>query len=113
MGPQETLESMLKTVTLVSLKVGEEAIDELLILSYDPGLYLAQVRVRGCLFRVIDQDGANLVFRSQMAAKKAFEGLNVIRAMLEHQSSYDEMIGLDCCEQTNRLQVPISLLFND
>ena len=33
--------------------------------------------------------------------------------VLEHQSSYDEMIGKDLRHQPNRLQVPISLLSNE
>jgi len=73
---------MLQTMTVERLRELGEQIDELLILSHDPSLYLAQVIVDGCRWRVTDRDGANLVFRSQMAAKKEFEGLNVKQAFL-------------------------------
>jgi len=104
---------MLQTRTIASLREHDEQIDELVLSSHDPGIYLVQVKIRGSCYRVIGPDGMNLVFRSQMAAKKMLEGLNVMKAVLEHQSSYDEMIGQDLRHQPNRLQVPISLLSNE
>jgi len=104
---------MLKTRTIASLREHDEQIDELVLMSHDPGIYLVQVKIRGSCYRVLGPDGVNLVFRSQMAARKTLEGLNVLRAVLEHQSSYDEMIGQDLRHQPNRLQVPISLFLND
>ena len=104
---------MLQTRTIASLRELEAPIDELVLLSHAPGIYLVQVKIGGCFFRVTGPDGMNLVFRSQMAAKKTLEGLKVLRAVLEHQSSYDQMIGQEVRHQPNRLQVPISLLLND
>lgn len=110
---EEAAVGRLQTTTIASLREHEGLIDELVLLSHDPGIYLVQVNIRGSFFRVVDHDGMNLVFRSQMAAKKALEGLNVFRAVLEHQSSYDEMIGQVRREQPNRLQVPISFSLDD
>ncbi len=113
MGGEEALPGRLQTTTITSLREQKGVIDQLVLLSHDPGIYLVQVKIRGSFYRVIDPEGANLVFRSQMAAKKALEGLNVVQAVLEHQSSYDEMIGQGRREQSNRLQVPIALFSND
>jgi hypothetical protein len=52
------------------------------------------------------------VFRSQLAAKIPFKGFSVQRAVLEHQSYYDEMIGLQG-EKVEPLLVDISLPDND
>ena len=112
MGAGKAPVGVLQTTTIASLREREEKIDELVLLSHDPGIYLIQVTMRGCSYRIVDQDGMNLMFRSQMAAKKAFVGIQVLRAVLEHQSSYDEMIGQEYREQPNRLQVPISFLLN-
>ena len=110
MGQENLSAGPLQARALVSLK---EQIEELLILSHDPSLYLVQVKIGECYFRVVDKAGINLVFRSQQAAKKEFDGLSVARAMLLHQSSYDEMIGQGYREQPNMLKVPVSLPMND
>lgn len=104
---------LLQARSIVSLKKQKEKIEELLILSHDPSLYLVQVKIGECYFRVVDNEGVNLVFRNQQAAKKEFEGLSVARAMLVHQSSYDEMVGQSYREQSNMLRVPVSLPMND
>jgi|TARA_B110000914_G_C15473776_1_gene452017 hypothetical protein len=85
-----------------------ERIYELLVFSHDPSLYLVRVRVRGSLWRVTGKNGINLVSLSPTAAENALDGLHVSQAVLQHQSSYDEMLRQGMRGEANIRQIAIS-----
>ena len=71
----------------------DSKIECLEVLSFEPELYLARVRIAGTRYRVYRAPGELLREFSQLALKKHFKGLEIGQTQLIHQSSYDEMIG--------------------
>lgn len=80
--------------------------------SLEPDLYLVEVLLDSQYLTVTDDHAKNLVYRSQLEAKRPFKSLRINSAVLIHASSYDEMIGLPV-SQGNQLQTRISLPVDD
>lgn len=99
-------------VTIEQLKLERPVISELRLKSFECEHYLVQVTTDSGQSMLVDDTGRPQVFRSQLAAKIPFKGFSVQRAVLEHQSYYDEMIGLQG-EKVEPLLVDISLPDND
>lgn len=99
-------------VTIDQLNQERPLISELRLKSFECEHYLVQVTTERGQSTLVDDAGRPQVFRSQLAAKIPFKGFNVQRAVLEHQSYYDEMIGLQG-DKVEPLLVDISLPDND
>ncbi len=99
-------------VTIDQLNQERPLISELRLKSFECEHYLVQVTTERGQSTLVDESGRPQVFRSQLAAKIPFKGFNVQRAVLEHQSYYDEMIGLQG-DKVEPLLVDISLPDND
>ncbi|MEY3038328.1 MAG: hypothetical protein RL143_895 [Pseudomonadota bacterium] len=82
-------------VTIDQLQSQRPRIHELRLKSFECEHYLVQVTTDQGESLVYAENGKPALFRSQLAAKIPFKGLEVARATLEHQSTYNEMIGLD------------------
>lgn len=88
-------------------------IDCLIVHSLECSLYQASVRLGTEEYWVTDSDGrilrhrnkADLLARFSKCLARALIG----QAVLRHSSAYDEMIGQPFREQTNTLEVPLSL----
>jgi len=100
-------------ITLRQLERLNPCIDVLRLRSYDHALYLVELVIDQATYLVQDNQGAALTFRSPLAAKKPFKGLNILRAELVQESAYDEMIGQPLRAQSNALKVNIALPDND
>jgi len=87
----------------------KEPIGLLRVLSFDPDLYLVEVEINGICYSVVDEDDRPLSYRSQLAAKRPFRNRVVKKAVLRHQSTFDEMIGQQQREGSNQLEVSIQL----
>ena len=91
-----------------------EPIDVLRVLSFEAEVYSVEVDIGDRTLLVKADDGSSLMFRSQLAAKKPFKTFDVRRAVLRHQSAYDEMIGIEHGSAgNNRLEVTIALPRDD
>jgi len=99
-------------VTIDQLNQERPIISELRLKSFECEHYLVQLTTDRGQSTLVDESGRPQVFRSQLAAKVPFKGFQVQRAVLEHQSYYDEMIGLQG-EKVEPLLVDISLPDND
>jgi len=99
-------------VTIDQLNRDRPVISELRLKSFECEHYLVQLTTDQGQSMLVDDNGRPQVFRSQLAAKIPFKGFIVQRAVLEHQSYYDEMIGLQA-SKVEPLLVDISLPNND
>lgn len=99
-------------VTVDQLAKDRPAIAELRLKSFECEHYLVEVELASGRALVCNADGRPQVYRSQLAAKVPFKGMGIKRAVLEHQSHYDEMIGLSTTS-VEPLLVDISLPDND
>jgi hypothetical protein len=68
-------------------------IEKLLVMSYEPDIYLATVIVNQKNHLVYRAPGEILKEFSQLGLKKHFKGLGIKRTYLIHNTAYDEMIG--------------------
>ncbi|MDP4528291.1 DUF6482 family protein [Alkalimonas delamerensis] len=82
-------------------------IDELVVHSYEMGLYLAEVDFdQRKAFIIDDETGRPKKFHSIEQVKDAFGDATIRKAYLCHQSAYDEMVG--AADKTdNTLKVPL------
>lgn len=95
-------------ITLKQLQQGVCKIDQLILQSMESEIYLVNIRDdQGNRLIVCDDLGTPLSFRSQLGAKKPFKGLGINNTLLEHQSPYNEMIGIEPA-QVAALQVSIA-----
>ncbi|KDE39267.1 hypothetical protein ADINL_2396 [Nitrincola lacisaponensis] len=94
-------------ITLKQLQQGHP-VKQLILQSMECELYLVNI----CdhtdqRWIVCDEQGKPLSYRSQLDAKKPFKGLGIQQTLLEHQSPYNEMIGIEPA-QVAALQVRIA-----
>lgn len=83
-------------ITLQQIQQSSVSINRLIIQSFECEHYLVNVvNANGQRLIVCDSSGKPLSFRSQLDAKKPFKGLNILDTQLEHQSPYNEMIGIE------------------
>lgn len=83
-------------VTLQQLHQGHTPIANLIVQSFECEHYLVNITdTAGNRLIVCDEQGKPLAFRSQLEAKKPFKGLGIADTLLEHQSPYNEMIGIE------------------
>ena len=107
-GSRKKKRADLGRITLEEVQSQKGSVDVLRIRSYEMEIYLVEVEMGGSPLLVTDRDGNPLKFRSQLAAKKPFRGLNITRTVLRHQSTYDEMIGHDFDKVDNALEVKLA-----
>ncbi|MCH8537457.1 MAG: DUF6482 family protein [Alkalimonas sp.] len=82
-------------------------IDELVVHSYEMGLYLAEVDFDNRkAFIIDDSTGHPKRFQSIEQVKDAFSEATIRKAYLSHQSAYDEMVGT-ADKVDNTLKVPL------
>lgn len=87
--------SDVERVTIKQLTMVCQQIQALRIHAYEGEIYLTEVEsCDGHMSMVVDTKGKPLMFRSKLAALKAFKGLDISTTLLIHQSAYMEMIGL-------------------
>lgn len=79
---------------------------ELIVLSFDNEIYLAEAHLGGQCYGVFQTPSTRLTTRSLAAMKRALELVPHDKAKLRHQSSYDEMIGNPAATQ-GVLEVPL------
>lgn len=83
-------------VSLSQLQQGKVSIKTLILQSFECEHYLVNILDPQDIRHIVsDEQGKPLSFRSQLEAKKPFKGLGVIETQLEHQSPYNEMIGIE------------------
>ena len=82
-------------ISLETLQTERPVIESLVLKSFECEIYLVDVKIDSKDFQVVDERGKPLMFRSQLAAKKAFKGLGISETLLSHSSPYNEMIGID------------------
>ncbi|HEX5791922.1 MAG TPA: DUF6482 family protein [Rheinheimera sp.] len=81
-------------------------INELIIHSYEMGVYLAEADYDGRKAFLLDENGKPQRFHSIDEVKLALDRCTIYKAFLVHQSAYDEMCGSP--EQgDNILKVPL------
>ncbi len=100
------------TVTIEHMHGTRPEIEVLRIRSLDPDLYLVEVQIAGERLRGVANDGQSFTARSQLAAKRPFKGLAIARAVVRHESSYDEMVGMPG-RADNALETSIALPDDD
>lgn len=82
-------------ISLQQIQQGQTKIHTLIVQSFECEHYLVNILdLSGNRLIVCDNTGKPLSFRSQLEAKKPFKGLGVNETQLEHQSPYNEMIGI-------------------
>lgn len=95
-------------VSLKHIQQGMTKVNTLIVQSFECEHYLVNILdTDGNRLIVCDNHGKPLSFRSQLDAKKPFKGLGVIHTQLEHQSPYNEMIGINP-SPVAAMNVPIS-----
>lgn len=99
-------------VTVDQLMKERPLITELRLKSFECEHYLVELELPAGRALLCNPEGRPRVFRSQLAAKVPFKNMGIKRAVLEHQSHYDEMIGL-ASSSVEPLLVDISLPDND
>lgn len=82
-------------ISLEVLNKDRPEIQALVINSFECEIYLVEVKIDSQLFKVVGLEGKPLVFRSQLAAKMPFKGMEVQSTILRQTSAYSEMIGLE------------------
>lgn len=97
----------MQRVTVQELLDDHQQVQLMMVQSFEPSLYIVVLEIDGQPYRVADSRG-DLVFRSVTAAKQALAGVNVDCAVMEHVSTYDEMIGHAHEPQRSMLRVSIS-----
>lgn len=73
--------------------IASPAIQRLLVMSYEPDIYLATVVINEENHLVYRAPGEILKEFSQLGLKKHFKGLGIKRTYLIHNTAYDEMVG--------------------
>lgn len=94
--------------TLKDLESRTAPVEALVILSCDPMVYLAEVHDEGQVGSVLTNAGERCRTRSLEAMRSTLRKIPHRMAWLEHQSAFDEMIGLHSADST-RLRAPISI----
>lgn len=81
-------------------------INELVIHSYEMGVYLAEAEYDGRKAFLQDETGRAQRFHSVEEVRQLLDRCTICKAYLVHQSAYDEMCG--CAEHgDNTLKVPL------
>ncbi len=81
-------------------------IDELIVHSFEMGVYLAEVLYDGRRAFLVDDDNKPQQFHSVEQVKLALGRCSIYQAYLLHQSAYDEMCG-GTEKEDNTLKVPL------
>lgn len=83
-------------------------VQQLVIESVDPSLYIAQATVDGKTCLVVNNAGKPLKARNLLSMKRLFSGVQVEKCLLRQRSAYDEMIGHDGQTVDNTLEIPMN-----
>jgi hypothetical protein len=98
----------MQTIRLKDLNDSATTFDHLQLTSLEGDVYYAFLTANGNQQRVVDDQGASVIFRGISAAMKRFEHLNIGSASLLQRSAYDEMVGQPPSAD-NLLEVPLSI----
>lgn len=71
--------------------------------------YQATVVMDGAEWRFVCEDGRPLRYQSLMKMREALHPMPVSSLTLHHQSAYDEMVNQPTRQQSNSLELPLSL----
>lgn len=110
-GPIEAMirqRRAMKQWKLSELEAREVPVEELVIMTPDPMIYVAEVRENGVAAGILTNKGERCRARSLEAMKQLLERVPHMTAWLEHQSAFDEMIGLQSANDSN-LRAPITI----
>jgi len=98
----------MQVINLKCLAESTVNFDHLQLTSLEGDIYYAFLTSDGSQKRVVDDQGASVIFRSVSAAIKCFEHLSIGSASLLQRSAYDEMVGQPAAAD-NLLEVPLSI----
>ena len=98
----------MKQWKLNELEAREVPVEELVIMTPDPMIYVAEVRENGVAAGILTNEGERCRARSLEAMKQLLKRVPHMTAWLEHQSAFDEMIGLQSANDSN-LRAPITI----
>ena len=98
----------MKRWKLKELEARKVPVEELVIMTPDPMIYVAEVRENGVAAGILTNKGERCRARSLEAMKQLLERVPHMTAWLEHQSAFDEMIGLQSANDSN-LRAPITI----
>ena len=98
----------MKQWKLNELEARKVPVEELVIMTPDPMIYVAEVRENGVAAGILTNKGERCRTRSLEAMKQLLERVPHKTAWLEHQSAFDEMIGLQSANDSN-LRAPITI----
>ena len=98
----------MKQWKLNELEARKVPVEELVIMTPDPMIYVAEVRENGVAAGILTSKGERCSTRSLEAMKQLLERVPHKTAWLEHQSAFDKMIGLQSANDSN-LRAPITI----
>jgi|DEB0MinimDraft_6_1074348.scaffolds.fasta_scaffold187408_1 hypothetical protein len=98
----------MQVINLKDLADSAVKFDHLQLTSLEGDIYYAFLTRDGNQKRVVDDQGASVIFRSVSAAIKCFEHLSIDSASLLQRSAYDEMVGQPAGAD-NLLEIPLSI----
>ena len=98
----------MKQWKLNELEARKVPVEELVIMTPDPMIYVAEVRENGVAAGILTNKGERCRTRSLEAMKQLLGRVPHKTAWLEHQSAFDEMIGLQSANDSN-LRAPITI----
>ena len=98
----------MKQWKLNELEARKVPVEELVIMTPDPMIYVAEVRENGVAAGILTNKGERCRTRSLEAMKQLLGRVPHKAAWLEHQSAFDEMIGLQSANDSN-LRAPITI----
>ena len=110
-GPTKAIVGLrraMKQWKLNELEARKVPVEELVIMTPDPMIYVAEVRENGVAAGILTNKGERCRTRSLEAMKQLLERVPHKTAWLEHQSAFDEMIGLQSANDSN-LRAPITI----
>ena len=99
---------LMKQWKLSELEARRGPVEELVVMTPDPMVYVAEVRENGSAGGILTNKGERCRTRSLEAMKQLLERVPHKAAWLEHQSAFEEMIGLSSANES-KLRAPITI----
>ncbi len=82
-------------------------IEKLIINSLEQSLYQAIVVIAGQEHVVWTSSGKTLTTRNLAQMREHFEAMDIPQIVLRQESAFDEMIGFERGNDTNRMEIPL------
>jgi hypothetical protein len=83
-------------------------IDKLEVQSFEMNVYLVRVEIDGEMGFVTDKTGSPMRFHNSQMVRDLFEHCTVKKAVMKHDSPYDEMIG-NPMKASDATEMPFSM----